>query len=188
MSLSKDQGALNHRRETVGEGLCRHHVSTGGSGQIAIMITTALPVRGGGLVNRVVWIRELGRRVHEHAPVEVRIIEPEIHDVQRGQELSGRIIAGQLPHRAVPGLRFPFISPKHRGDHQVVLALEVLVESRLGHARLCDDLIDADSAKPVSVEKAQRPPPRVVRDPSWAHPGGREALRPTRAALGNRRR
>src|SRR2546430_4412822 len=38
-------------------------------------------------------------------------------------------------------------------SHEVVLPFEVFVEGRLGHARSCDDLIDADSAEAAPIEK-----------------------------------
>ena len=100
---------------------------------------------------------------------------------------SRRIVAGDLPHRAVPRLRFPFVAPLHGGDHQVVLALEVLVEGGLGHARRVDDLVDADRAEPVAVEELDRPPRRAARARSWADRGDRRAPRPiSLRALGMR--
>src|SRR5262249_51386590 len=49
--------------------------------------------------------------------------------------------------------RLPLVPPSHRGDHQVVLAIEVLVEGGLGHAGRGDHAIDADGAEPVPVEQ-----------------------------------
>src|SRR5687767_3621277 len=73
------------------------------------------------------------------------------------------ITAGELAHRAVPRLRFPFVALLHRRDHQVVLALKMLVEGRLGHARRGDDVIDADGAKLAPTKKLNR-----CRDQSFA--------------------
>ena len=51
-------------------------------------------------------------------------------------------------------MRFPFIAALDGGDHQVVFAFEMFVESGLGYAGRGDDPVDADGrAEAVAIEK-----------------------------------
>ena len=110
-------------------------------------------MRSGGLMNRIVRIGELRRRVDEDAAAEIRRREPLMHHFEQPEELRPRIVARHLAHRAVPRLRFPRIALAHRLLHQVVLAFEVLVERRLRHADFSEDLIKADGVEAVRIEQ-----------------------------------
>ncbi len=83
-------------------------------------------------------------------------VEPLIQHIERGQQLAGGIVPANLADGAGPGLAFPLIAALDGGDHEVVLALEMLVEGGLGDPGGGDDLIDADGGKAVAVEQIHR--------------------------------
>ena len=99
VGLAEDQSALDQGGVTVGERLGGVGLCAGGFGEIAKMIAGSALVRGGGLMDRIVRIGELGGGVHEHAAVKFGIIEPEIHHVEHGPELAERIVAGEFAAR-----------------------------------------------------------------------------------------
>jgi hypothetical protein len=57
---------------------------------------------------------------------------------------------------SAPGLLLPRIPHLDGRDHQGALALEVLVEGRLGDARLFDHPIQAHSVETVAIEELDR--------------------------------
>jgi hypothetical protein len=104
-------------------------------------------------VDRVVRVGELDRGVEEHAALKVRRVEPLVHDVEEPEQAGARVVAGRLAHRAVPRAGFPLVASADGLDHQLVLALEVLVEGGLGDAGGGDDLVESDGVEPACVEQ-----------------------------------
>ncbi len=86
--------------------------------------------------------------------------------VEHADQLGARVVAGVAGGRAElpePGL----VDLVQVGEHEVVLAREVLVERCLRHTRLGDDGVHADAAWPAGVEE----PERGVEDPLACGPG-----------------
>ncbi len=102
--------------------------------------------------------------------MEVGLVEPAVHDLEVGADLAARIVPGEQADSAAPSARLVAVAPLDGGDHELGLALEVLVESGLRDAGLGDDRIEADGVEAVAIEEL--------------HGDGDEALAPAPGDLG----
>lgn len=107
-------------------------------------------------MGRVVGERELHRHVHEDAAVVLVAGEQLRHHVGDGQELPARRVAAVAAQQLPEGLLPPLVVPAQDLEHQVVLALEVIVEGRLRDADLVEDPVEADGVKALEVEELVR--------------------------------
>src|SRR6478752_3827893 len=96
----------------------------------------------------------LRRGVDERTAVEPVAPAGRGEGVEHPDELVPRVGAGRLGRRlerAAPA----GVDPVEVGEHEVVLAREVLVERRLGDRRLGDDRVDPDGADAAGVEQPE---------------------------------
>jgi hypothetical protein len=114
-------------------------------------------VGGGGLVDGVVGVGELGGRVDEEAALEVRGVEPLVEHVEQREQLPPRVVARAPADRPAPRGRLPLVALADGRDHQGFLAVEVLVERRLRHPDVGHDPVEPDGVEPVRVEQLDRP-------------------------------
>ena len=97
----------------------------------------------------------LGGGVEERASVVAVPAGRARQRVEHADQLGTRILAGRLRRRAQ--LSEPdLVDPVQIGQHQVVLAREVLVQGRLGHVGLRDDGVHAYPAGAAGIEQAER--------------------------------
>ena len=97
----------------------------------------------------------LGGRVDEGAAAVAVAAAGGAQRVEEADQLVGRVGAGGLG--GVVQLPAPdAVDLVEVGDDEVVLGRELLVEGRLGHARLGDDPVDADRPDAAGVEEPER--------------------------------
>src|SRR5262249_41018379 len=78
-------------------------------------------------------------------------------DVEHGLELPQRRVAPPLANHFAERVLQPRVLHLEGRQHEVVLALEVLVERRLADPHVRQDLIDSDIAKPVAIKAPDGP-------------------------------
>lgn len=102
------------------------------------------------------WGTHLQQNVAERTALEVLAAEPLVEQVEDREQtlLRGRAASPRL-------VLYPLLGPSllpalEERDHEVVIGSEVVVEGRLRHAGLRDQLIDADVADPPAGEQVVR--------------------------------
>jgi hypothetical protein len=112
-----------------------------------------LSVLRGRAVNRIVGRGEFGRGVHEEAAAKIGSREPRNQEIEESEDLGARIAAAAAAHvRDRIDDVLPITVVQH-GEDQVVLALEMLVERRLGDADFAENPLQAHRLESGCIEQ-----------------------------------
>ena len=148
-----DDRALHEQAKLLGEAL--GVVQPARLGQAADDAAQGVHVRAGGHVARVAWVWKLAARVDEQAAVEGDVGEPVPPHAPDLAELVERLRAGTFAEQLGQALAPPLVAPLDAGQRELFLALEVLVERRLGGADLGEDLVEPGGVEAPLIEQVK---------------------------------
>jgi hypothetical protein len=103
-------------------------------------------------MGRVVREREFDGGMHEDAALEIVGSDQGIDNIEESHELIDARVCSVLTNHVGKSLLDPTILIVERGQHEIFLALEMLVKGGFADADVGEDLIDADVTETIAVK------------------------------------